>query len=153
MCLFDVYSRWLCLRSDDLLNCTSSLLTNNRVRPLVDCLCKDSCEVVTADESHPIVVCFCLQKRRCKKLHVSSVFQNSPRILKHSSLEVVFWGETYLQCDIHKITRSTEAAFHGDKTVAEIQRLYLNWCGEQAQTDSAFLHCCSAVCFVAMILV
>jgi hypothetical protein len=49
-----------------LLNCTCRRSTNNRVRPLVDCLRKDSCEVVTADESHPIVVCFCVQKRRCK---------------------------------------------------------------------------------------
>ena len=138
VCLFDVYSKWLCLRSNVLSNCTSSLLANNRVRPLVDCLCKDSCEVVSADESHPIVVCFCLQKRRCKKLHVSSVCQNSPRVLMLSSLEVVFkwlWHLCYVIS--FRIKYCSWVIFSWRQKCCWNSKTYMECRGEQIQFGSA----------------
>jgi hypothetical protein len=64
----------------------------SRVRPLVDCLCKDSCEVVSAAESHPIVVCFCLQKHHCKNLYLSSfVTRQSAGFVTLFSVVVFKW--------------------------------------------------------------
>lgn len=101
-----------------LLNCAGTLLSSNGDRHSADCLCKDSCEVVSADESQLIGVCFCLQKhpaRNCTGVLFSNCFGSF-----ELSSSLLFSGDVTFE---HDFLRKKLLGLHytEDKKVAEIQ--------------------------------